>query len=261
MNLHLENKVTVITGAAKGIGAAVARAFHDEGASVALLDKSAEGRDVAAGLGERARFIECDVSRGASVAEAMAEAERHFGGIDILVNNAGVQHYGSVTGTPEEEWDATLAVNLKSAYLCARHAIPSMQARGGGAIVNVASVQSFLSQNNVAAYTTSKTALLGLTRSIAVDYAPAIRCVAVCPGTVDTPMLHWAIRQSPDPEAVLEECRLMHLTERIATPEEIAGLILFLASERAAFMTGQAYRIDGGIGLKAGGGKRNEDAK
>lgn len=256
MNLHLENKVVVVTGAAKGIGAATAKAFYDEGAFVALLDRSAQGRDVAGSLGERAAFWECDVSHGPSVQQAMAAAERHFGGLDLLVNNAGIQTYGSVTGTPEEEWEASLDVNVKSAFLCAKYAIPLMQRRGSGVIVNVASVQSFLSQNNVAAYTTGKTALLGLTRSIAVDYAPAIRCVAVCPGTVDTPMLHWAIRQSPDPQEVLEECRLMHLCERIGTPEEVAGLILFLASDRASFITGQAYRIDGGIGLKAGGGKR-----
>jgi len=153
-------------------------------------------------------------------------------------------------------WDRTLGVNLKSAFLCSRSALPVIQREGGGVVVNMASVQSFLSQHNVAAYTTSKTAMLGLTRSIAIDYAPSVRCVAVCPGTVDTPMLNWAIHQSPNPEEVLEECRQMHPLGRIASPNEIADLVLFLSSSRAAFITGQYYRIDGGLGISVAGSKR-----
>jgi NAD(P)-dependent dehydrogenase (short-subunit alcohol dehydrogenase family) len=131
-----------------------------------------------------------------------------------------------------------------------------MKARGGGVVINLASVQAFVSQNNVAAYTTSKTAILGLTRSIAVEYAPTIRCVAVCPGTVDTPMLRDAIKLSPDPNEVLEECNQMHPVKRIGTPEEVAELIVFLASDKASFITGQPIRIDGGLGLSIGGSKR-----
>ena len=132
-----------------------------------------------------------------------------------------------------------------------------MQQRGKGVIVNLSSVQAFLSQNNVAPYTTSKTALLGLTRSIAVDYAPQIRCVAVCPGTVDTPMLRWAIEQSPNPAEVFEECVQMHPAKRIATADEVAELILYVCSDKAGFMTGQPIRIDGGLGLSILGSKRS----
>ena len=139
---------------------------------------------------------------------------------------------------------------------CAKFAIPSMQQRGRGVIVNMASVQSFITQANVAAYTTSKTALLGLTRSLAIDYGPKIRCVAICPGTVDTPMLHWAVNQSPDPQAVLKECDEMHPMKRVAKPEEIAAMVLFLASDHAGFITGQDVRIDGGLGISVGGSKR-----
>lgn len=254
--MDFDGKTAVVTGAAKGIGAATARLFHEGGAHVALLDTDVAGAGLAEDLGGRALFVRCDVSKAAEVAEAFARVAERFGGTDVLVNNAGVQRYGSVTETEEALWDEVMSVNLKSAFLCARAALPSMQERGGGVIVNVASVQSFITQQRVAAYTTSKTALLGLTRSIAVDYAPAVRCVAVCPGTVDTPMLRWAAEQSPEPEEVYAEVRQMHPLERIAEPEEVAGLIGFLASARAGFITGQAVRIDGGLGLSIGGSIR-----
>jgi NAD(P)-dependent dehydrogenase (short-subunit alcohol dehydrogenase family) len=132
-----------------------------------------------------------------------------------------------------------------------------MLERGGGVVVNMASAQSFMSQARVAAYTTSKTALLGLTRSIAVDYAPTVRCVAVCPSTVHTPLLDWALTLSPDPDEVLRECSGMHLTGRIARPEEIADLVLYLCSDKASFITGQPIRIDGGLGVTIPGSKRD----
>jgi NAD(P)-dependent dehydrogenase (short-subunit alcohol dehydrogenase family) len=256
MDLQLSGKGVLITGAAKGIGAAVAAAYVREGARVALLDLDPAAAELAKSLGPGASFFKANVAVSAEVAQAVEAADRALGGFHILVNNAGIQTYGTVTDTSEEDWDRTLGVNLKGAFLCSKAALPIILREGGGAVINVASVQSFLSQNGVAAYTTGKTALLGLTRSIAVDYAPRVRCVAVCPGTVDTPMLHWAIGQSPDPEAVMEECRQMHPLGRIATPEEIADLIVFLSSDKAAFITGQYYRIDGGLGISAAGSKR-----
>ena len=249
---RFENKSAVITGGTKGIGGATVEAFLKEGAKVANLDvdKRAESHD-------RLLSIECDVSHANEVDSAIARAKEEFGGIDVLVNNAGIQHYGTVTETTEHDWDNVLGVNLKSAFLCSKACIPTMLDGGGGVIINVSSVQAFLSQPKVAPYTTSKTALLGLTRSIAVDYAPTIRSVAVCPGTVDTPMLRWSINQSPNPEEVLQECNEMHPVQRIARPEEIANLILYLSSPDAAFITGQAFRIDGGLGLSLGGSNKN----
>ena len=132
-----------------------------------------------------------------------------------------------------------------------------MQQAGSGVIVNVSSVQAFVTQEKVAPYTTSKTALLGLTRSIAVDYAPKIRCVAVCPGTIDTPMLQDAIQQSPDPAAVLMECEDMHLAGKVGDPDEVAAMVYFLASKDASFITGQAFRVDGGLGIRIGGSKQD----
>jgi NAD(P)-dependent dehydrogenase (short-subunit alcohol dehydrogenase family) len=124
--------------------------------------------------------------------------------------------------------------------------------------VNISSVQAFISQKTVAPYVTSKTALLGLTRSIAVDYGPQIRCVAVCPGTIDTPMLRDAIQLSPDPKAVYQECMDMHLVKRIGTPEEVAALVLLVAGPQGGFFTGQALRIDGGLGVTIAGSKRED---
>ena len=254
--MYFQDKTVVVTGGAKGIGGACCRVFYRENANVVLLDTDPLGLQLAAELGERALFVQCDVSKEAAVRQAMELAVSTFGGLDVLVNNAGIQRYSTVTETSEEEWDLVMNVNLKSAFLCAKHAIPLMQKRGQGVVINVSSVQAFISQQTVAPYVTSKTALLGLTRSIAVDYGPQIRCVAVCPGTIDTPMLRDAFNLSPDPEAVYQECVDMHLVKRIGTPQEVAELILFLAGEHGGVFTGQAVRIDGGLGITIAGSKK-----
>ena len=254
--MPFNNKTAIITGGAKGIGGACSRAFYRENAHVVILDTDPLGAQLAAELGSRALFIQCDVSKEAQVKQAITQAAETFGSVDILVNNAGIQRYSTVTETSEEEWDLVMNVNLKSAFLCAKHAIPFMQEQGQGVVINVSSVQAFISQQTVAPYVTSKTAMLGLTRSIAVDYGPQIRCVAVCPGTIDTPMLRDSFNLSPDPEAVYQECVDMHLVKRIGTPEEVAELILLLSGENGGFFTGQAIRIDGGLGITIAGSKK-----
>ena len=255
--MSFKAKTVVITGGAKGIGGHCSKVFHKNGAHICILDIDEEGQKLAKELGVNSAYIKCDVSKEQQVKNAFKKINDIFGGVDVLINNAGIQRYSTVTETSEQEWDLVLNVNLKSAFLCSKYAIPSMQKKGKGCIINVASVQSYISQKNVAPYTTSKTALLGLTRSIAVDYAPNIRCVAVCPGTVDTPMLRDAINLSPNPEEVLQECHDMHLTKRIGTSDEVAELIAFLASDKAGFITGQSIRIDGGLGISIGGRKRD----
>lgn len=250
--MPFQDTVAVVTGGSKGIGGATSRAFLSEGARVAVLDVEPPDDQP----GQQLLFIKTDVSRSHEVAAAFERIISTFGGVDVLVNNAGIQRYGTAADTSEQEWDAVINVNLKSQYLCAKKAIPSMLQRGKGVVINVSSVQAFVSLPNAAAYITSKSAILGLTRSIAIDFAPQVRCVAVCPGSVDTPMLRWAVSLSPDPDTVLKECDHMHLVDRIGRPEEIASLILYLASDQAGFITGQAIRIDGGMGLSIGGSVR-----
>jgi NAD(P)-dependent dehydrogenase (short-subunit alcohol dehydrogenase family) len=251
--MNYQNKTVVITGGAKGIGAATAQLFFDAGANVVVLDVTADTSNI---NNERWMFLHCDVSNETAVRSAFESINQNFGAVDFLVNNAGIQRYGTVTETPTDEWDLVMNINLKSFYLCAKYAIPLMQKKQKGVVINVASVQAFLSQQKVAAYTTAKSAILGLTRSIAVDYAPHIRCVAVCPGTIDTPMLRESIALSPDPDEVMQECIDMHLTKRIGTAEEVAALVLYLCDDKASFITGQAIRIDGGLGIMIAGSKK-----
>ncbi len=255
--MSFENVKVVVTGGAKGIGGACVKAFTEGGAKVCILDIDQAGQEFADTLGDDTFFIHCDVSKEDDVKTAFKKIEKKLGAVEVLVNNAGIQRYSTVTETSEEEWDLVMNVNLKSAFLCSKYAIPMMVNNKKGCVINVASVQSFISQKNVAPYTTSKTALLGLTRSIAVDYAPNIRSVAVCPGTVDTPMLRNSIQESPNPDEVLEECNEMHLVKRICSSEEVGELVTYLASDKAGFITGQAIRIDGGLGITIGGSKRD----
>lgn len=252
--MDYKNKTVVITGAAKGIGAACAALFYEAGANVALLDiVQCDSSD----KDSRRLFIACDVSSEKQVQQAFEEISDKFGSIDMLVNNAGIQRYGTVTETSADDWDLVMNVNLKSLFLCAKYAIPFMLKNSRGVVINMASVQAFVSQPKVAAYTTAKTAILGLTRSIAVDYSPFIRCVAVCPGTIDTPMLRDSFALSPDPAAVMQECVDMHLAKRIGTAEEVAELVMYLCDDKASFITGQAIRIDGGLGITIQGSKKD----
>lgn len=246
-------KNIVITGAAKGIGKACVEYFLENGDTIIALDIDESALSKLSLENPRLNIFTCDVSKEESVQKSIRKSIEKVGDIDVLINNAGIQRYSTITETTEEEWDLVMNVNLKSAFLCAKHAIPSMQKKGKGVVINVSSVQAFITQQKVAPYTTSKTAMLGLTRSIAVDYAPNIRCVAVCPGTVDTPMLRDAIKESDYPEKVYQECIDMHLTKRICPPEEVAALIGFLASEKAGSITGQSFRVDGGLGIHIGG--------
>ncbi|MBS1747360.1 MAG: SDR family oxidoreductase, partial [Bacteroidetes bacterium] len=229
--------------------------FVQEGAKVCFVDiDETEGKEAETMLEHSsACFLHCDVTDSQQIERAVNICINKFGTIHFLINNAGIIRYNNAITCPEEEWDLVMNVNLKSYFLTTKYVLPYICKNQGGVVVNIASAQSFISSANMVHYTTSKSALLGFTRSIAIDFAPEVRAVAVCPGTVDTPMARNAWAQDEDPERLHEESKSMHLLNRIAQPEEIASLILYLCSDKAAFITGQAFRIDGGLGISVPG--------
>jgi NAD(P)-dependent dehydrogenase (short-subunit alcohol dehydrogenase family) len=252
---EFSGKVAIVSGGARGIGLAAARKLAGEGASVVICsDREEQVEETVAALREEGlevRGVRADVTSSADMKKLIDLASETYGGVDVLVNSAGVQRYGTVVETEEEVWDEVLDVNLKGIYLASRYAIPEMRKRGGGAIVNLSSVQAFASQTGVAAYTASKGGINALTRAMALDHAGEnIRVNAVCPASVDTPMLRWSadlFKGDNSVEETLEDWGRMHPLGRVAKPEEVAEVIAFLASARASFITGGDYKVDGGM--------------
>ncbi len=251
-----DGRVALITGGALGIGRGIAQAFVDAGARVAILDIDGRAADVAAeelrSGGATVIAIQCDVARSVDVAAAVVETMERFGRIDVLVNNAGIQpatSYHRVEDTPEEIWDRILGVNLRAMYLTCKHALPMMRAGGGGVVVNMSSVQGLQSMLRVPAYAASKGAILALTRNVALDYAAdGIRCVAICPGTIDSDMVRKAARaEGGDLNATLRRYGSFHPIGRLGHPDDIAAAVLFLASDEAGFITGEYLTVDGGF--------------
>jgi len=252
---EFSGKVALVTGAGRGIGRATAARLARGGAAVVLADVDAVAVHAAAdellAAGLKVAAAEADVADGASVRALVARAADGFGGLDVLVNCAGIQRYGTVVETTEELWSEVLAVNVTSAFLTSKAAIPLMRERGGGAIVHVSSAQSHAAQPGAAAYVTSKGALNALTRAMAIDHAAeGIRVNSVCPASVDTPMLRWAaghLANGRAPAELLAEWGAMHPVGRVGTSEEVAELIAFLAGPHAGFITGADHRVDGGL--------------
>ncbi len=250
--MELSNKVAIVTGGAKGIGLASVECMLRQGAEVMIVDWSGDAAAAAVkrltAVSEGVDSVAADISSVADVKKAIQATVDRFGGIDVLVNNAGIQTFGDPVTTTEEVWDKTMNVNLKGHWLMSKYSIPEMLKRGKGSIVNVSSVQGLASQKNVVAYSTSKHAMIGLTRSMAVDMASRnVRVNCVCPGTVNTPMIQGIIELDTDPDKLKKILDKMHPLGRIAQPSEIGEVIAFLASDRASFMTGSIVVVDGGL--------------
>lgn len=256
-NWRFGAKSVLVTGAAQGIGRAIASAFHGEGADVVLADLNFDraeqtARELAEGSGGSVFAVHCDVTDESSVVEAFRVVEVRLGRLDILCNNAGTITMAKTADMTVEEWDLTMGVNVKGTFLCTRAAIPLMLAVGGGAIVNTASQAGKRGYPLFSHYCAAKAAVINFSRAVAMEYAPDIRVNCVCPGIVDTDMMDreyvWENEMTGEP---IESIRARWMAGipmgRFQKPEQVADLVLFLASDAASEMTGQAVNISGGM--------------
>jgi NAD(P)-dependent dehydrogenase (short-subunit alcohol dehydrogenase family) len=257
MSLRLENKVAIVTGAGSGIGRAAALRFAREGAAVVCADVSGETAEetarVARAAGHVALATAVDVSAAADVRRLMDECVAAYGRIDVLYANAGVGGVGNAIDTDEVEWQRVIGINLTGVWLCAKYALPRMVAAGAGSIVNQASIGGLVGVPAVAAYAAAKAGVIGLTRQMALDFARSgIRVNAIAPGTVSTPLVQgiWekgaGLVTGGDLSAREAAAAEVYPLKRIGTPDDIANLALFLASDESSWITGAVYVIDGG---------------
>jgi NAD(P)-dependent dehydrogenase (short-subunit alcohol dehydrogenase family) len=253
----LKGKTAVVTGAGSGIGRAIALVLAERGALVWVLDLSEDAaRQTCELIGDRgfaAHSVASDVGDAASVERAFSTIDAKSPKLDVLVNNAGVGHVGALLDTDEETFDRLMRVNVKGVYLCARAGVRRMARTGGGAIVNMASIASLIGVEDRFAYSTTKGAVLTITRSIAIDYMDAgIRCNCICPARIHTPFVDgFLAKHYPGKEAEkFAELSRYQPMGRMGTPEEVAALALYLCSDEASFITGQALPLDGGVLVK-----------
>ena len=253
---EFEGKSVIVTGGALGIGGGTSEAFADAGALVTIMDNNDEaGSSLAKRIndtGARAQFVSADAGSSNDCKKTVEAAVQVYGGVDIVFNNVGIQppdSYLDAVELPEEMWDRILDVNLKSRYLMAKYAIPEMRKRGGGVLIHSASVQGLQSMGGVSAYAATKGGDLSLVRQLSLDFAKDnIRVVAINPGAIDTPMVRNAIiGTGGEIEEELEKTGKVHPIGRMGRPSDIADAVLFLASEKASFITGSYLNVDGGL--------------
>jgi NAD(P)-dependent dehydrogenase (short-subunit alcohol dehydrogenase family) len=248
----LAGKAVLVTGAARGIGAAIAEAVVEADGAVALLDVNPAGEEVAERLAARgeARFFRCDVRRFEEVDRAVTDAMGALGGLDGLVNNAGVNAYFDAVEMDENDWESVFAVDLKAPWLLAKAALPTLVERRG-AIVNISSLQAHLTIRGFFPYAAAKAGLEGLTRSLALDYAPhGVRVNAVAPGYTDSYLLQEWLDRQPEPERALAGIHAATPIGRLVAASEVAEVVVFLLSDRASAVTGATVAVDGGIGVR-----------
>ena len=247
---RLSGKAAFITGAASGLGRAMAMAFAAEGARVAIADiEVAGGRAAAKAIGDAAIFLHHDVTSEEQWVANLAEAALAFGHLDTLVNNAGIGSRGNVETTDLAEWRRIHAVNLDGPFLGSKHAIPLIAKAGGGAIINISSVAGLIGARDSAAYCASKGGVRLLTKSVALHCAHrrnGVRCNSIHPVYTDTPMVDQMVKAARDPEQMLAALAAMIPLGRLGTPDELAAMAVYLASDEARFVTGAEFVFDGG---------------
>jgi meso-butanediol dehydrogenase/(S,S)-butanediol dehydrogenase/diacetyl reductase len=232
----------IVTGGSRGIGRAIVDRFLADGVAVLTCGRGARPADLA----PDALWVQADVADPADAARIVDEAKRRLGGLAILVNNAGVQVEKTVTETTDADWDLVVGVNARGTFNLCRAAIPAM-AEAGGTIVNIGSISGLVSDPSMAVYNASKAFVHALTRSIAVDHGPKVRCNAVSPGWIVTAMAEDAFALAKDPQAAKRDALARHAAGRMGTPADIANIVAWLVSDQAAFVTGQCFTCDGGL--------------
>ena len=233
----LNDKVALVTGGRQGIGRGIAERFHREGAQVTLTGRGVRPAD----LPDHFSWVASDVSK----ADEVAELAQGFAALDVLVNNAGIQIEKAVTNTTDADWDLLMGANAKGVFLTCRAFIPRMVR--GGSIINIGSISGQTADPGLALYNASKAFVHGLTRSIAVDHGPAVRCNAICPGWIMTGMVDAAFAVADHPDAAKADALVRHPAGRFGQPADIAAMAAWLASDQSSFTTGQLFTVDGGL--------------